>query len=65
MEAVWGTISESYGILLESSIFMLAGLSMAGVFRVLLRAEFVARYFGNRTVKSAVYASLIGVPIPI
>ncbi len=65
MEAVWGIIKESYRILQESSLFMLAGLSIAGVIRVLLRPEFVTRYFGNRTVKSVVYASLIGVPIPI
>ena len=65
MEAVLGTIGESYRILLESSIFMLAGLSIAGLIRVLLRPEVVTRYFGTRSVKSVVYASLIGVPIPI
>lgn len=65
MEAFLGTIAESYRILLESSIFMLAGLSIAGLIRVLLRPETVTRYFGTRSVKSVVYASLIGVPIPV
>lgn len=65
MEAIFGIIYQSYRILLESSVFMLLGLAIAGGIRVLLRPEFVARHFGSRSVKSVVYASLIGVPIPI
>ncbi len=65
MEAVWAIVRESYMILLESSVFMFVGLSIAGLIRVLLRPEFVARYFGTRNAKSIFYASLIGVPIPI
>lgn len=65
MEAFLGTIAESYRILLESSIFILGGISIACLIRVLLRPETVTRYFGTRSVKPVVYASLIGVPIPV
>ncbi len=65
VEHILGCLTETYKVLLESSFFMVLGLFMAGLIRCFLKPEFITKYFGAGRIKSIIYASFIGVPIPL
>ncbi|MFQ6052283.1 MAG: SO_0444 family Cu/Zn efflux transporter [Candidatus Hydrothermarchaeota archaeon] len=56
---------ETWKILKESSPYLLFGFLIAGILYVLLPEEKISKYFGGRSLKSVVRASLLGIPIPL
>ena len=55
----------SFNVFLEAAIYLLFGFLIAGIMRVLLKPESVVRYFSHGRVRSVLYASLLGIPIPL
>jgi uncharacterized membrane protein YraQ (UPF0718 family) len=65
MEVVFDIITASAGVFREAAIYILLGFLIAGVMRVYVRPESVAHYFHRGRLKSVLYASLMGIPIPL
>lgn len=55
----------SWNIFREASLYVLVGLLVAGIIRVYLRPDTIARYFRRGRIRSVFNASLLGIPIPI
>ena len=58
-------VQEIWSILKEASIFLLFGFALAGVLAVLVPARTLLRFFGAGKVKSVLWASAIGAPLPL
>jgi HflK protein len=58
-------LQEIWSILKEASIFLLFGFALAGVLAVLVPARTLMRFFGAGKVKSVLWASAIGAPLPL
>lgn len=56
---------ESWELLLDSSIYMLFGIIIAGLLKVFLNAESVARHLGTGKFTSVLKAALLGIPLPL
>ncbi|MCE3250371.1 MAG: family Cu/Zn efflux transporter [Geminicoccaceae bacterium] len=52
-------------ILKEASVFLLFGFALAGVLAVTVPARTLMRFFGTGKVKSVLWASAIGAPLPL
>ncbi|MFP4477395.1 MAG: SO_0444 family Cu/Zn efflux transporter [Desulfatibacillaceae bacterium] len=58
-------LAEAWGLLLESSVYVLFGLLVAGLLRVYLSPARVAGQLGRGTVKPVLKAALLGIPLPL
>lgn len=56
---------ETWNILKEASIFLLFGFALAGVLAVLVRGQTLRRLFGTGKVRSVLWASALGIPLPL
>lgn len=56
---------ESWSILREASFFLLLGFVLAGVFAVLVPAAVLTRFLGRGKIRSVLWASAIGTPLPL
>src|SRR5918993_2169713 len=56
---------ETWYILKEASIFLLFGFALAGVLAVLVRGSTLRNLFGRGKVRSVMWASAIGIPLPL
>ena len=56
---------ESWRVLREASVFILIGLTAAGLIRVFLSADAVARHLGRGRFLPVIKASLLGIPLPL
>lgn len=56
---------EAWHLFLESSLYVLFGLLVSGLLRVLLNPNTVARQLGEGTFLSVFKAALLGIPIPL
>src|SRR5262249_13527169 len=56
---------EAWTILREASLFLLVGFAVAGVVAVLVPPRLFARLLGRGKIRSAVWASAVGAPIPL
>jgi uncharacterized membrane protein YraQ (UPF0718 family) len=65
MEVLIGVARESWHILNDSSPYILFGIFMAGVLKVFMPEDFVARHLGTDDMASVLKASLLGVPLPL
>lgn len=65
MEILFEIIGASWSVFREASFYILMGFLVAGMIRVYLRPESVAHYFQKGRVRSVLYASLLGIPIPL
>src|SRR5437660_8803032 len=61
LRIVW----ETWEILKEASVFLLFGFALAGVLGVLLPSGLLGRLVGRGKVKSVLWASGLGVPLPL
>jgi uncharacterized protein len=61
LEILW----ESWLTVQHSSVYILFGILMAGLLRVFMRPEAVARHLGQGRVSSVFKAALLGIPIPL
>ena len=56
---------ESWRVLLEASVFILIGLTAAGLIRVFLSADAIARHLGRGRFLPVIKAALLGIPLPL
>jgi len=56
---------ETYKVFYEASIYILAGFFLAGLVRIVLRADLLQRMLGASSFASVVKATLFGAPLPI
>ncbi len=58
-------VHEIWSILLDSSVFILLGITIAGLLRVILNPTTVLNHLGRGRYSSVVKAALLGVPLPL
>jgi hypothetical protein len=58
-------LRESWHILLDSSFYILLGITIAGVLRVFLNPNTVLNHLGRGRYSSVVKAALFGIPLPL
>jgi uncharacterized membrane protein YraQ (UPF0718 family) len=58
-------LRESWNILLDSSFYILLGITIAGVLRVFLNPNTVLNHLGRGRYSSVFKAALLGVPLPL
>ncbi len=56
---------EAWSILREASLFLLVGFTIAGVLAVLVPSGLFARLLGRGKIRSVLWASAVGAPIPL
>lgn len=56
---------ESWRILLDSSVYILFGIVIAGMLNVVLSPTFIINHLGAGRFSSVVKAALFGVPLPL
>lgn len=64
-EFISAVFKESWSLLLDSSVYMLLGILIAGLLKVFLDPSTVARHLGPGRFTSVIKAALIGVPLPL
>ena len=52
-------------LLIEMAPYILLGFFMAGVLHILVNPQIIAKYLGKGRVKSVLYATLLGIPLPL
>lgn len=65
MEMIMRIGMESWDILLDSSFYILIGLLIAGLLKVMLNPGFIARHLGSGRYASVAKAAFFGVPLPL
>ncbi|PID76595.1 MAG: hypothetical protein CSB24_05760 [Deltaproteobacteria bacterium] len=65
MQIISEILMESWHILLDSSIYILFGIVIAGLLKTVLSTEQVSRHLGEDNYKSVFKAALLGVPLPL
>lgn len=65
MDILLETVNASWGILVESSGFILFGFFIAGLLKALIPDTFIHRHLGSGGPASVLKASLFGIPIPL
>jgi hypothetical protein len=65
LEILLKLIQESWHILLDSSFYILMGITIAGLLRVVLNPNTVLNHLGRGRYSSVVKAALFGVPLPL
>jgi uncharacterized membrane protein YraQ (UPF0718 family) len=58
-------VQESWQILMDSSVYILLGITVAGLLRVILNPNTVLNHLGHGRFSSVVKAALLGVPLPL
>jgi uncharacterized membrane protein YraQ (UPF0718 family) len=56
---------EAWGILLDSSVYILFGILMAGLLKVILNPNTIAHHLGRGRFFSVIKAAFFGVPLPL
>ncbi len=65
MNFIIDVISESWGLLLDASVYILLGLLISGLLRVFLNPSSVIRHLGRGRFSSVFKAAFLGIPIPL
>jgi uncharacterized membrane protein YraQ (UPF0718 family) len=55
----------SWDLLVDASVYILFGLVVAGLLRVFLNPNSIARHLGRGRFKSVVKAAFFGIPVPL
>jgi len=58
-------LSETIALLLDASPYILFGIAVAGLLRMFLSTDYVARNLGKGRFKPVLKAALLGIPIPL
>lgn len=58
-------LTASWDLLIDSSVYIIFGLIVAGLLRIFLNPGSVAKHLGQGRFVSVLKASLLGVPIPL
>jgi uncharacterized membrane protein YraQ (UPF0718 family) len=62
---VLNVLSASWHLLVDSSVYIVFGLIVAGLLRVFLNPGMVAKHLGRGRFASVLKASILGIPIPL
>ena len=65
LEILLKLLQEVWAILLDSSVYILMGITIAGLLRVILNPNTVLNHLGRGRYSSVVKAALLGVPLPL
>ena len=65
MNFIIEVITASWDLLVDSSVYILFGLIIAGLLRVFLNPGSVAKHLGQGRFMSVLKAALLGIPIPL
>lgn len=65
MDFIYSIFRESWHILLDSSIYILLGIIIAGLLKTVLNTKTVMRHLGEGRYSSVFKAALFGVPLPL
>lgn len=65
LEFILNVLSESWGLLLDASVYVLFGLLISGLLRVFLNPNSVIRHLGRGRFSSVFKAAFLGIPIPL
>lgn len=65
MNALYGILSSSWHMFVESSIYMLFGFFCAGLIYAYVKTEMIGQYLGKGKIRSVFLSALIGIPIPL
>ncbi len=65
MNSIQQFFLEAGHILLDSSFYILIGILIAGVLKVMMNANTILRHLGHGRFASVIKASLLGVPLPL
>jgi len=58
-------LTASWDLLIDSSVYIIFGLIVAGLLRIFLNPGSVAKHLGQGRYVSVLKASILGVPIPL
>lgn len=58
-------LSASWDILLDSSVYILGGILIAGILKVMLSPELIVNHLGKGRYSSVVKAAFFGIPLPL
>lgn len=58
-------IWESWSILLDSSVYILGGIIIAGLLKITMNPDFILRHLGKGRYSSVAKAAFFGVPLPL
>nr|WP_240194541.1 hypothetical protein [Desulfopila inferna] len=64
-EALYQIFLESWSILLDSSIYILGGIVIAGLLKVTLNPNLILKHLGRGRYSSVAKAAFFGVPLPL
>lgn len=65
MNIVYEIALETWRILLDSSLYILIGILIAGLLKVFLNPNTILHHLGRGRFMSVLKASLLGVPLPL
>src|SRR3989339_1773306 len=65
MNALYGILSSSWHMFLDSSIYMLFGFFCAGLIYAYVKPDKIKKYLGKGKIRSVFLSALIGIPIPL
>ena len=58
-------LTASWELLVDSSVYIIFGLIVAGLLRIFLNPSSVAKHLGQGRFVSVLKASILGIPIPL
>jgi uncharacterized membrane protein YraQ (UPF0718 family) len=65
MDFILNIFQEAWNLLIESSVYIIFGLLISGLFKVFLNPDSVARHLGKGRFLSVIKASILGIPLPL
>ena len=65
VDALLGILVNSWGVLVDSGVYVIFGLAIAGLINTFLGEEKISENLGSKSFKSVLLSSLFGVPIPL
>ena len=65
MNFILNVLTASWHLLIDSSVYIVFGLIVAGLLRVFLSPGSVAKHLGQGRFASVLKASILGIPIPL
>jgi uncharacterized membrane protein YraQ (UPF0718 family) len=63
--AIGGILGESWSIFREAAIYLVFGFIVAGLIRYFVPGDKIAQHLGGKGLRQVVYASVLGVPLPL
>ena len=58
-------LESAWGLLMDSSTYILFGIAVGGALKMFLSTEYVVRHLGRGRYRSVIKAALFGIPIPL